>query len=140
MMIKFKEMQEAARKDVERAFGVLQSRWAIVRGLVRSWQLKNIKDIMYTCIILHNMIIENEENAISNWSDDVDPPISVNQGLVEEVQYQIQRNYELSVNAVHHALRDDLMEHIWERFINIVKEIATIDDLTIWKNPGDTCV
>ena len=117
--IKFKEMQEAARKDVERAFGVLQSRWAIVRGPTRSWQLKNIKDIMYTCIILHNMIVENEGNAISNWSDDVDPPIRVNRGPVEEVQYQIQRNSELRDNAVHHALRHDLMEHIWERFINM---------------------
>ena len=35
--VKFKQMQEAARKDVERAFGVLKSRWAIVSGPVRSW-------------------------------------------------------------------------------------------------------
>ncbi|XP_042472534.1 uncharacterized protein LOC122055231 [Zingiber officinale] len=28
----FKERQEAARKDVERAFGVLQSRWAMIKG------------------------------------------------------------------------------------------------------------
>ncbi|XP_052622481.1 uncharacterized protein LOC128127820 [Lactuca sativa] len=112
-------LKKCKRLQVERAFGVLQSRWAIVRGPARSWQLKNIKDIMYTCIILHNMIVENEGNAISNWSDDVDPPIRVNRGLVEEVQYQIQRNSELRDNAVHHVLRHDLMEHIWERFINM---------------------
>ncbi|GJU62001.1 putative nuclease HARBI1 isoform X2 [Tanacetum coccineum] len=77
---KFKEKQEAARKDVERAFGVLQSRWAIVRGPARSWQIKNIKDIMYACIILHNMIVEDERNSISDWSDDVDPLIRVHRG------------------------------------------------------------
>ncbi|KAL4571579.1 hypothetical protein LXL04_018342 [Taraxacum kok-saghyz] len=110
--IKFKEMQEAAIKEVERAFGVLQSRWAIVRGPTRSWQIKNIKDIMYTCIILHNMIVEDEGNDISNWLDDVDPPIHVHRGPAQEIE----RNSELRDSAVHHALRHDLMEHIWERF------------------------
>ena len=64
---KFKEMQEAARKDVERAFGVLQSRWAIIRGAARVWQIKIMSDIIYTCIILHNMIIENEGISLTSW-------------------------------------------------------------------------
>ncbi|CAN1130838.1 hypothetical protein LINPERHAP2_LOCUS6058, partial [Linum perenne] len=62
---KFKKMQEAARKDVERAFGVLQARRAIVRGAARFWHRQKLKDIMYACVILHNMIVENEGNAIS---------------------------------------------------------------------------
>ena len=74
---------------------------------------------MYKCIILHNMIVEDEGNAISNWSDDVDPPIRVHRGPAQEVQYQIERNSELRDSAVHHALRHDLMEHIWERSINM---------------------
>jgi hypothetical protein len=33
-------MQESTRKDVERAFGVLQKRFAIIRGLAEYWKLQ----------------------------------------------------------------------------------------------------
>ena len=45
---------------MERAFGVLQSRFAIVCGPARFFQIETLKDIMTTCIILYNMIIEDE--------------------------------------------------------------------------------
>lgn len=72
---------------------------------------------MYACIILHNMIVENEGNAISDWSDDVDPPIRVNRGPTEEIQYQIQRNSQLRDSRTHHNLRNDLTEHVWDHFL-----------------------
>ena len=53
-------MQEAARKDIERAFGVLQSRFAIVRGPSCFWDKWSLKNIMTCCVILHNMILEDE--------------------------------------------------------------------------------
>ena len=56
----FARVQEAARKDIERAFGVLQSRFAIVRGPARFWDKKTLKNIMTCCVILHNMILEDE--------------------------------------------------------------------------------
>ncbi|MCI23125.1 ribosomal protein [Trifolium medium] len=56
----FAQHQEGARKDIERAFGVLQSRFAIIRNPARSWHLDALKRIMDTCIILHNMIVEDE--------------------------------------------------------------------------------
>ena len=47
---------------MERAFGVLQSRFVIVREPARFYQIEMLKDIMMTCIILHNMIIEDERH------------------------------------------------------------------------------
>jgi hypothetical protein len=58
----FAKVQEAARKDIERAFGVLQAKIAIVRGPSRFWDKGTLHDIMTTCVILHNMIIEDEKH------------------------------------------------------------------------------
>ncbi|GKA36808.1 ALP1-like protein isoform X1 [Tanacetum coccineum] len=56
----FKRRQESARKDVERAFGVLQGRWRIIAQPARAWTVNKLRRIMYTCIILHNMILKNQ--------------------------------------------------------------------------------
>ena len=66
----FAAKQESARKDVERAFGVLQSRWAIVKGPTRFWYKEVIADVMYACIIMHNMIVEQERGHATDWVDD----------------------------------------------------------------------
>ncbi|GKD06571.1 ALP1-like protein [Tanacetum coccineum] len=63
--IKYKQAHEAARKDVERAFGVLKKKWAIVRTPARSRSLKRITHLMYTCIILYNMIHKEKGKTIS---------------------------------------------------------------------------
>nr|XP_051207884.1 uncharacterized protein LOC127323808 [Lolium perenne] len=59
----FAKKQEACRKDVERAFGVLQSRFAIVRGPAKGWKRKEIGDVMKACVIMHNMIVEEERET-----------------------------------------------------------------------------
>jgi hypothetical protein len=56
---KFVTAQEACRKDTERAFGMLQARFAIARGLARCGDKKTLGDIMMACAILHTMTIEN---------------------------------------------------------------------------------
>jgi len=56
----FVKMQEGRRKDVERAFGVLQAQFAIVSRPAREWKHHNLANIMKACIILHNMIVEDE--------------------------------------------------------------------------------
>ncbi|KAK2640421.1 hypothetical protein Ddye_028216 [Dipteronia dyeriana] len=63
---------EATHKDVERAFGVLQSRWVITRNPVRYSQKDDLCKTMNTCIILHNMIIKDERHTnLEPWNGQV---------------------------------------------------------------------
>ncbi|MBW0499846.1 hypothetical protein O181_039561 [Austropuccinia psidii MF-1] len=57
----FSDRQESARKDIERAFGVLQARWQILSQPCWIWSFKKIKNIMYCGVILHNMIVKNRK-------------------------------------------------------------------------------
>jgi hypothetical protein len=61
----FAQHQEGARKDVERAFGVLQSRFNIVRRPARLWKRASVGKIIEACVILHNMIVEDEGEMIN---------------------------------------------------------------------------
>ncbi|KAL8501146.1 hypothetical protein ACS0TY_020639 [Phlomoides rotata] len=112
--------QESCRKDVERAFGVLQNRFAIVANPVRFWSKSDLHDIMSACIIMHNMIIEDER--------DLDAPIearevpSPNLGFVENQPAQFQKfmgMFRQIRNAeAHYALRNALIDHLWKEYLN----------------------
>ncbi|GJR96300.1 reverse transcriptase domain-containing protein [Tanacetum coccineum] len=54
--ILYKQKQESASKDVERAFGVLKKKQVILANPSRVLRKERIMNMMYTCIILHNMI------------------------------------------------------------------------------------
>ena len=63
--------QEAARKDIERAFGVLQRKFHILIKDYELWYIADIGMIVEACIILHNMMVaeriaRNEEEG-SAW-------------------------------------------------------------------------
>jgi hypothetical protein len=58
--LKFHNAQAEARKDVERAFGILQAQFAIVRGPARFWDQGCLWYIINASVIMHNMIIEDD--------------------------------------------------------------------------------
>ncbi|GJT24753.1 ALP1-like protein [Tanacetum coccineum] len=62
----FKKHQESAQKDVDHAFGVHQGRWGIIQQPTRQYHVNNIRRIMYSCIIMHNMILEDQQMAVSD--------------------------------------------------------------------------
>ncbi|XP_074351760.1 uncharacterized protein LOC141690901 [Apium graveolens] len=75
----FAKKQEAYRKDVERCFGILQSRWAILRHGARMHKRSTLRSIMMTCIILHNMIVEDEfveEEFVEPVEEDLMNPLA----------------------------------------------------------------
>jgi Plant transposon protein len=55
---KYSKWQESSRKSVERAFGILQRKFMILARPVELYFRHEIKQVVETCIILHNMMVE----------------------------------------------------------------------------------
>ena len=110
----FTRAQEKARKDIERAFGILQARFAIVRGPARFWDKKTLQDIMTCCVILHNMILEDERGLnlpcfYDNVGTRVQPERNPNR-----VEAFLEAHRAIENANTHCQLRNDLVEHHWE--------------------------
>ncbi|GKD08296.1 ALP1-like protein [Tanacetum coccineum] len=108
--ILYKQKQESARKDVERAFGVLKKKWAILAIPTRALRKDRIVSMMYTCIILHNMIRKYKNYAISpRWfSEEAHQP---DDPLRNEEQVQRVMRW-IKLSQAHQNLRHDLIEHL----------------------------
>ena len=66
----FAKHKEGCQKDIERAFGVLQARFKIIREPARMWDISDLAIIMRSCIILHNMIVKDERDTYAqHWTD-----------------------------------------------------------------------
>ncbi|XP_020887609.1 uncharacterized protein LOC110230057 [Arabidopsis lyrata subsp. lyrata] len=122
----FATHQEACRKDVERAFGVLQARFAIVKNPALLWDKVKIGNIMRACIILHNMIVEDErdgytlfdttefEQAESAGSSRVDFTYSTD--MPSNFFGMMTNRARVRDRGMHQQLKNDLVEHIWTKY------------------------
>uniref|UniRef100_A0A0D3E787 DDE Tnp4 domain-containing protein n=1 Tax=Brassica oleracea var. oleracea TaxID=109376 RepID=A0A0D3E787_BRAOL len=122
----FAQRQEAVRKDVERAFGVLQARFAIVKNPALFWDKVKIGKIMRACIILHNMIVEDErdgytlfdgsefQEAEDNGSSHVDLTYSTD--MPSNIVNMMSVRTRIRDRQMHQQLKADLVEHIWRKF------------------------
>jgi hypothetical protein len=110
----FTKAQEAARKDIERAFGVLQAQFAIVRGPARFWDKQTLENIMKCCVILHNMIIEDERGLnLPCFYDNVGTRVQSERNP-NRLEAFLQTHREIEDANTHHQLLHDLVEHHWQ--------------------------
>ncbi|XP_010478660.1 PREDICTED: uncharacterized protein LOC104757602 [Camelina sativa] len=122
----FATCQEATRKDVERAFGVLQARFAIVRNPALFLSKEKIGKIMRACIILHNMIVEDERDLSTQFDEATftraDPSrtsqvdLSYSTDIPSNLTNIMSRRKDVRDPDVHRRLKADLVENIWQKF------------------------
>ncbi|PKU64143.1 hypothetical protein MA16_Dca027611 [Dendrobium catenatum] len=107
--------QEACKKDAERAFGTLLSHFGIVVGPINFWRKYALHDIVTTCIILHNIIIEDELNLIGpvQVAREVSP-LEVEKVMNKNTQLQefIARHKQIRNKDAHITLRNALNDHL----------------------------
>jgi hypothetical protein len=123
----YARMQEGARKDVERAFGILQARFAIIRHPARMWHRKIMARIMYACIILHNMIVEDERDTYRvrydmDYNNDYEqseqsPHLAgFEHGPLHDFSVVLETGEAIRDKGMHQQLKNDLVQHIWHQF------------------------
>jgi hypothetical protein len=89
----FKTSQEGARKDIERAFGVLLKRFQYLKRPLRHWYIKDIKNILHCCIIMHNMIVECRRNEYMAATNGIDLPLPKEDQDEQEVPCQFHQPF-----------------------------------------------
>ncbi|XP_062118442.1 uncharacterized protein LOC133832070 [Humulus lupulus] len=115
----FARKQEACRKDVERSFGVLLSRFSIVAGPARLWNKRILHDIMTSCVIMHNMIIEDERDfnaPIEEWFEVPNPEVEMVGNDDARFQEFLARHRKIKDKDAYIALRNALIEHLWDGY------------------------
>ncbi|XP_071718216.1 uncharacterized protein [Rutidosis leptorrhynchoides] len=101
---KFKRYQESARKDIERAFGILQGRWTIVQHPARPYYIRKIRRIMLTCVILNNMITEDNGRAFCGLEENYRPIRRARRTFQERVDAHIRADAELRDVGIHREM------------------------------------
>ncbi|ETV78614.1 hypothetical protein H257_08108 [Aphanomyces astaci] len=126
----FATQQEAVRKDVERCFGVLQQRFAVLRNPCRLWGAKAMHLVAKVCLILHNMVVLDEESLAEPRDQYEEASVARCNILVTEnhlgpMQRDLvaKRNFDSTEHERTEAarLKAALVQHIWQ--INGVNNI-----------------
>jgi hypothetical protein len=69
-----------------------------------------IADVLMTCVILHNMVIEDEENLVLKSTIKLPDNIQMRRGLTF-VEY-VECTNEIENQQTHYNLKNDLIDHL----------------------------
>lgn len=94
----YKKAPEGTRKDIDRCFGVLQSRFEIIRRENRRWEKEEVLIVSEVCVILHNLHMKmGEKGAFNEDGEGSD----ILMELQEEVNEKIgQRTLEVNASRI----------------------------------------
>nr|XP_051212106.1 uncharacterized protein LOC127329666 [Lolium perenne] len=112
----FTAAQSSWRKDVECAFGVLKARFNILAVPGRSYSRRTLGLIMRACVILHNMIIDDERDTnLENIYETVDSNVgpAIHNHAPPNLAARIQMDNEMRDSPMYTQLQHDLIEHVW---------------------------
>jgi hypothetical protein len=71
--------------------------------------------IMKACIIMHNMIIEDEDEVDPEERfDDEEENVRVSHHHTPDLIEIIKTRKEIRDNEIHHQLQEELVEHLWQ--------------------------
>ncbi|XP_026452011.1 uncharacterized protein LOC113352405 [Papaver somniferum] len=113
----FNNRQMDLRKDVERAFGILERKFVIICRPYRGLSAREMHKTMLTCIIMHNMVIQktrHNRNWTNHQDEDLRPDIQSARGLPA-------RNYakmtsHIENRTLYNMLREDPRANMWAKF------------------------
>jgi Plant transposon protein len=133
----FVTAQEAKRKDIERAFGILQARFHVLTSGCRLWDRRAMDTVIRTCVILHNLVIdyEREHNLDGNYINDMNYVPLHNMEVVPRNPNQNHVDREMMIDDMqniehHNLLQHDLMVERWEQwFAEHGDENMDMDDI-----------
>jgi hypothetical protein len=94
--------QASVRKDIKCAFGLLKKRCNILAIPGRSYSQRILDLIMHACIILHEMIIDDERDS--------------GYEALASLTTILQREAHLTSALMFSNLQSDLIEHVWNKF------------------------
>jgi hypothetical protein len=91
------------------------------------WQVRSLAQISYACVILHNMIVEDERDSFRVRYDDnckheyhksssSTPLLGYGHGLIHGFSKTLEIQEDIRDRDMHRRLKADLVEHIFQRF------------------------